>query len=419
MSAQEQPIDRLTAWALARLLHGEPTNGVELAALEERYRQLASRVSTGRNGTAAVAIFTSEVASWSDGAEVMRAVFSADPEEERPPETQRRLRVLSVADIISIQAPSWRIDGLLQQGAFSLLYSPSGGGKTFGALTMAFSIATGRDCFGFTTQPAAVAYLVAEGLGGMGVRVRSYIQHHGIEHPTNLHFLAGAISLMDAAQVLELLAELRRLGVEVLIVDTLARSMDGGDENSTRDMGVTIANIELIRSSIGCDVLLVHHSGYDESRERGSSALRAALDTKLALRGAADELMLAVEKHRDWETGLEVPLRLTVVDLGDGVSSCVIERRDKSNNRGLKKADLAALRVLTRDFLEDGATASEWKTACEGAGIQERNFFSIRGRLLRGGYVTVEQDETGKAKRGARYACAVIGRQALQLERDE
>ena len=419
MSGPEQPIDQQTAWALARLINGAPAHGVELTGLKERYRQLASRVSTERNGTAAVAIFTAEVAAWPDGAEVMRAVFSVDPEEERPPETQRRLRILSVADIISIEAPSWRIDGLLQQGAFSLLYSPSGGGKTFGALTMAFSIATGRDCFGFNTRPAVVGYLVAEGLGGMGVRVRAYVTHHGIEHPSNLHFLAGAISLMDPAQVLELIAELRRLGVEVLIVDTLARSMDGGDENSTRDMSLTIANIELIRSTLACDVLLVHHSGYDESRERGSSALRAALDTKLALRGAADDLVLTVEKHRDWETGLEVPLRLTVVDLDANTRSCVIERRDKSSTRGLKKADLSALRVLTRDFLEDGGTASEWKTACEGAGIQERNFFSIRGRLLRGGYVTVEQDETGKAKRGARYACAVIGRQALQLEGDE
>jgi hypothetical protein len=419
MSASEQPIGPREAWALSRILQGLPSDGVEIDTLDDRLRQLARKVSGERNGTAAVAIFTRELAAWTDGAEIMKAVFSADPEEEHPPEPHHRFRVLSVADILAIEAPSWRIDGLLQQGALSLLYSPAGGGKTFGALAMAFSIATGRDCFGFTTQPATVAYLVAEGHAGMGVRVRAYLEHHGIEQPVNLHFLAGAISLMDAGQVLELIAELRRLKVEVLFVDTLARSMDGGDENSTRDMSLTIANIELIRSSLACDVILVHHSGYDESRERGSSALRAALDTKLAMRGAADELVLTVEKHRDWETGLEVPLRLTVVDLGDGVSSCVIERRDKSSSRGLKKADLAALRVLVRDFLEEGATASEWKTACEGAGIQERNFFSIRGRLLRGGYVTVEQDETGKAKRGARYACAVIGRQALQLEGDE
>jgi hypothetical protein len=419
MSAPEQPINPQEAWALSRLIQGLPADGVEIDTFDDRLRQLARKVSGERNGTAAVAVFTRELAAWPDGGEIMRAVFSADPEEERPPEPHRRFRVLSVADIIAIEAPSWRIDGLLQQGALSLLYSPAGGGKTFGALAMAFSIATGRDCFGCKAQPATVAYLVAEGLGGMGVRVRAYLEHHGVGQPTNLHFLAGVISLMDAAQVAELIAELRRLKVEVLFVDTLARSMEGGDENSTRDMSMVVANVEMIRQQLGCEIVLVHHSGHSAERERGSSALRAAVDTKLALNGAADELVLTVEKQRDWETGLEVPLRLTVVDLGDGVSSCVIERRDKSSNRGLKKADLAALRVLVRDFLEEGATASEWKTACEGAGIQERNFFSIRGRLLRGRYVTVEQDETGKAKRGARYACAVIGQQALQLEGDE
>jgi hypothetical protein len=412
MSAAEQPINPQEAWALSRILQGLPADGVEIDAFDDRLRQLAKRVSGERNGTAAVAIFTRELAAWPDGGEIMRAVFSADPEEEHPPEPHRRFRVMSVADIIAIEAPSWRIDGLLQQGALSLLYSPAGGGKTFGALAMAFSIATGRDCFGFTAQPATVAYLVAEGLGGMGVRVRAYLEHHGVEQPTNLHFLAGVISLMDATQVLELIAELRRLKVEVLFVDTLARSMDGGDENSTRDMSLVIANVEMIRQQLGCEIVLVHHSGHNAERERGSSALRAAVDTKLALSGTADELVLTVEKHRDWETGLEVPLRLTVVDLGNGERSCVIERRSHSTS-DLGQSELRALRSLYEAFGEIGATNSEWKETVEADHrIPHTTFYRVKRKLLKLGLVEGED-----GKRGARFTVAPTGLQALSIER--
>src|SRR5207249_4252162 len=160
----------------------------------------------------------------------------------------------------------------------------------------------------------------------------------GIDQPGNFHFLAGAISLMDVDQVCELIAELRRLEIGFLIIDTLARSMVGGDENATRDMSLAVANCERIRAEVGCDLLLVHHAGYDESHARGSTALRAAVDTQLALRGDPDDLALKAEKHRDWESGFEACLRLTVIELDDGLTSCVVERRSTSTG-GIKQVE--------------------------------------------------------------------------------
>ena len=56
----------------------------------------------------------------------------------------------------------------------------------------------------------------------------------------------------------------------LIVVDTMARSMGLGDENSSRDLGQFIANVGTIREITGAYVLVVHHSG----KERGAPLSR-------------------------------------------------------------------------------------------------------------------------------------------------
>ena len=44
-------------------------------------------------------------------------------------------------------------------------------------------------------------------------------------------------------------------------MDTLARHAVGVEENSAKEMGVWIANVEALAREFGCTVLLVHHIG--------------------------------------------------------------------------------------------------------------------------------------------------------------
>src|SRR5581483_5323891 len=82
-------------------------------------------------------------------------------------------------------------------------------------------------------------------------------------------------------------------------------------------------------------VLIVHHSGKDETRgARGHSSFKAALDTEIEV-VAKDNLHVAtVTKQRDLPGGDKFAFRLKVVELGqdedgDAVTTCVVEPVDE------------------------------------------------------------------------------------------
>jgi RecA-family ATPase len=55
-------------------------------------------------------------------------------------------------------------------------------------------------------------------------------------------------------------------------------SARSGDENSAKDMGRLIDQVEWLKKNLGAAALIIHHTGKDGLRERGSSVLRAVAD---------------------------------------------------------------------------------------------------------------------------------------------
>jgi hypothetical protein len=111
-------------------------------------------------------------------------------------------------------------------------------------------------------------------------------------------------------------------------LDTLARVIGPGDENSARDMGLLVRSMDKIRGETGgAHTMTVHHSGKNATKgARGSSALRAATDTELEVEGGR----IIMRKQRNGEIVKPIGFRLVPVELGkdeDGgsVTSCTIE----------------------------------------------------------------------------------------------
>lgn len=52
----------------------------------------------------------------------------------------------------------------------------------------------------------------------------------------------------------------------MIILDTLARCFGGNDENDARDMGAFIRGCDELKRRTGATVLVVHHSGKDETK---------------------------------------------------------------------------------------------------------------------------------------------------------
>lgn len=115
----------------------------------------------------------------------------------------------------------------------------------------------------------------------------------------------------------------------LVVVDTLAQSMAGANENASEDMGKALAHCKGIHKATGAMVLLIHHSGKDSSKgARGWSGMRAAADVELEVSRTLTGRILRTTKQKDgadfqrWGFDLEV-VAIGEDQDGDVVTSCV------------------------------------------------------------------------------------------------
>lgn len=241
-----------------------------------------------------------------------------------PPKASPLLPMLTVDELLALPDPEWLIAGLLVENSLAVLYGPFRSYKSFVAIDWALSLATGIDWCGHQVSQCDVLYILGEGVPGTKLRVAAWLQHHGIaeQRVPGFRMIPCAINLMDRAEAQRLILTVvdenkqTRFNPKLVIVETLHRSMSGGDENSAKDMGVVIANAAIIQRELGCTLLPVHHAGKDAERGlRGSSGLPGATDTIIKLTRNDNRATLLVEKQKDAEDGQEIHLRAELVDL--------------------------------------------------------------------------------------------------------
>jgi hypothetical protein len=249
----------------------------------------------------------------------------------------------------AIQA-SWRylIKGVLPAAGLGVLYGESGSGKSFITLDMAVAIARGAEWRGKRTTQGRVVYVVAEGATGFRNRLIAYARSHGLESSDiPLDFIDATPNLMDVSHAKAVCAAIAASGDQpsMVVIDTLAQTMAGANENSSEDMGMALRNCRSIHRATGALVLLVHHSGKDSSRgARGWSGLRAAADVELEVTRSSKGRMLRTTKQKDGADYVEYGFTLEVVHLGedqdgDTVTSCVaVETAVPSEDTKLSKA---------------------------------------------------------------------------------
>ena len=128
----------------------------------------------------------------------------------------------------------------------------------------------------------------------------------------------------------------------MIVVDTLARAMAGGNENAPDDMGKLLNNVEALRQGTDAFVLLIHHTGKDETKgARGHSSLKGAADTILLLSKRDDDLLeLKSDKQRDM-----APPRPKAFRLAHGECAAMDEDSDEVTTCVVRAADAAELKA--------------------------------------------------------------------------
>lgn len=266
--------------------------------------------------------------------------FEVLPKDPDTP-TRPRFEFVQAAEFSAGKSPSWIVKNVLPKAEVAMVYGTPGSGKTFWVLDLALAIAQGGDADGLwrgrKVKQGGVAYIAAEGAGGVKTRLKAYAQHNNLDLGTlPLHVMGAAPSFIEAKDVREVLAAAKVLvGLSIIVVDTYASVMAGGNENSGEDAGRVVANCKLLSRHTGALVVLVHHSGKDASRgARGWSGMLGAVDAEIEIVREGATRIARISKLKDGvDSGDEqqfgfalLPITLGETDEdGEAVTSCVVE----------------------------------------------------------------------------------------------
>ena len=238
---------------------------------------------------------------------------------------ERLWPLFHISELGDVPAPAWLVDGMVTDG-LTVVYGPPGAGKTFLALSMALSIGSGHRWHGSKVKETPVVYVSGEGVGGLDRRVHGWSIAEAVTTSKVYVVPFGVRFGGDRAHAVGLRADIHATGAGLLVVDTLARSMAGSDENSALDMGQHIQSLDWLREKTGCGVMIVHHSGVEGSRPRGSTALFGAADTLIRVEGDGKMVTVSCEKQKD-----AAPFRRMWFELLSAGQSVSLARREKGS----------------------------------------------------------------------------------------
>lgn len=327
-----------------------------------------------------------------------------------------------VGDLVGHLKPiKWQMKGYLEADSLGLIYGPPKSGKSFLAIDWACCIATGTPWNGHPVQQGAVFYLAGEGHNGLARRFAAWEKAKGVPlavAPLAVSHKAAPLTDRDAAaKVMHAIADLEEQTGQkpaVIVVDTLARNF-GADENSTEDMGRFVQHLDEIRANWKCTVLVVHHTGKDESRgARGNSSLTGAIDAGyLVKRDTTGSVAFEPTEMKDAELPPPISFTLESVKVplvdedgndvfgahlvpGGAPASPTRGRRGKHQATAL--AELARLaQEREAGVLREGGVPGpvwveleEWRQACREEGVDRRRWSDVLRSLEEAGDVHVD-----------------------------
>ena len=315
---------------------------------------------------------------------------------------------VSVTDLENRPKPVELVQGILPMGSLACIYGTPGSGKTFVVLDWTLCDGTGEAWAHKAVRPGRVVYISGEGAAGLGARISAWRSFHGrTERVPAVHFVLDAVNLLDHGAVRQFVADVEETfspPPSFVVIDTLARSILGGEENSAKDVGLAIAGADIVRHALGCTVLLVHHSNKSGESERGSTALRGAVDVLMSLKSDDAGLTLKCEKSKDAEAFPDIALALK-----SHLQSVVVTPNEGMIVSGFRlgPAEVLALKSLSDAALSDGLTVTKWHDLSD---QPSATFYRARKVLCDKGFVERDREE-----RGARYTVTELGQKALTL----
>ncbi|WP_169053204.1 helicase RepA family protein [Falsirhodobacter xinxiangensis] len=321
-------------------------------------------------------------------------------------------------DELKYRPPEFLVSGLIETEGLGLIFGDPGCGKSFLAVDLGLSVATGTPFHGREVKKGPVLLIAGEGHNGLTRRFHAWAKDRGQSlADARLFTSERAAQFLDKASANTVAAAVDAIArvhgqPSLIIVDTVARNFGAGDENSTQDMsGFIVAMDDLKARYPGCVLMLVHHSGHgDKGRARGAMALKGALDFEFRVERDGARVRVVNTKMKDAEPPADLHFTLEGVELEADAKSAVLRAGD-APGRQTRLTSPMKLAISTYEnaarehgiWEDDGRTfrgvhVDHWRGAFypkhtgDSIDTKRKAFQRVRSDLVSAGLMAVQDD---------------------------
>lgn len=297
------------------------------------------------------------------------------------PAERIRASVLTSKQLAALPPPTYLIDRFLLTSSLAVLWGPPGVMKSFVALDWALSIATGTYWQGQRVEKCPVLYVAAEGSSGLSQRQEAWSKENNVYDTSGVFWLPERVNLLESGNADALAEVVKEMSVGFVVIDTLNRSIPGGDENSSRDMGAAVEAADHVRRETGATVLFLHHATKSGETERGHGSLHGGVDTGIRAKGGTSAVTLSCQKQKDGAPFDDITLHAK--DVG---SSIVLTSRSSpvEDTDELSRAEVELLDGVNRYGSPEPIGSAALMKAME---WKESRFYATKSKLLDRGLI--------------------------------
>lgn len=300
------------------------------------------------------------------------------------------------------------IEGVLQEGT-CFFGANAGDGKTLVALAFAKAICTGTPLFGMpqypVEKPRPVIYLIPE------TRDRAFRKRcEAFRIPDDKSkFMARTISAgvplaLDNPALLEAVRQTKA----VVILDTAARFMKGGDENAAAQNRLLVNDVVTLLAAGAVCVILIHHATKSSKQNQEDMTLENML------RGTGDFGAMADQAY-----GLRKDMLLYAHGAGP-MEIDFVNLKDREQIGGLTHLRLAASRKPPKHTVQDDGLANESSITLPKSYINETGNFHVVSdtESLRRETMTIENAVKGDPTLSAKSIADMLGITQHKVEKE-
>jgi len=310
------------------------------------------------------------------------------------------IKVYSLKEMLAPQPPiEWTVEGLLLPASIAIFAGKPGGKKTWCLLNLACSVAAGIDWLGHKTRQMPVLIVDEEsGRHRLFDRMGKIIRGLGLDDDLPIYstVMAG-FDLRNDDYIEKLKNIIKANGAGLVVIDALADTAPGADENLVKDMMPLMVNLRRLAEELDITIVLIHHNTKGNgSAYRGSSAIAGAVALLVSVQSEGTDSLVKFEIVKSWDVEPRTFYATAEWDALD--DSFKLVSTTQSNSNQLSKPESI---VLTYIGDNGTATASDIKANVTGCtpntarnalyqlvtmGLVEKRNSSVGGRGIQAVY---------------------------------